>query len=256
MPRKATMPRACTQCGTMYVPRSANKGACSRVCSEVSRRRRTEPPCETCGKIFLKPPASPARFCSRACSFAFKTKGIAERFWPNVDRSGDCWLWTSPNTDRRGYGRIYYSPGKSVPATHVAWEIASGQPFPNGFQALHTCDIPACVQNDEAGTYVVRGIVRLRFGHIWAGTHEDNMADRNDKGRQARGDRQAFRLHPESSPRGERNRGAILTEMAVAEIRRLMDNALSDPQTLSARFGVTTTTIASIAQRKSWRHLP
>lgn len=34
-----------------------------------------------------------------------KRTPLPDRFWPKIDASGDCWLYTG-NTDRLGYGKI------------------------------------------------------------------------------------------------------------------------------------------------------
>lgn len=54
---------------------------------------------------------------------------------------------------------------------------------------------------------------------------------------------------------GERNHAAKLTEAQVVEIKRLLLRG-AGYRFLAERYGVTKTTIASIAKNKSWRHVP
>jgi DNA invertase Pin-like site-specific DNA recombinase len=89
-------------------------------------------------------------------------------------------------------------------------------------QALHTCDNPSCV-NPE---------------HLFAGTNADNMRDKAQKGRS-------------KVPVGEKHGKAILTE---PQVRRI----LKDPRPyteIATQYNVASSTIGSIEQRVSWRHL-
>ena len=121
-----------------------------------------------------------------------RPKTIAECFWPKVKladapRPGmdtPCLEWQG-YSDRDGYG-TFESGYKTVRAHRVAWELAHG-PIPDGLHVLHKCDNPPCVQDE----------------HLFLGTEADNAADRDAKGRQASGDRNGARLHPERMPRGE-----------------------------------------------------
>jgi HNH endonuclease len=87
-----------------------------------------------------------------------------------------------------------------------AWEQANG-PIPPGMQVLHRCDNPPCINID----------------HLYLGTHIDNMADRRRRGRQY------FKL----------------SDQKMAEIRSALA-AGETPNTLAARFGVSTSRIRKI----------
>ena len=87
------------------------------------------------------------------------------RLWRRVARGEACWLWTG-NTDAEGYGRIALENGLVRRTHQAAWIVTYG-PIPPGLHVLHECDNPPCVNP----------------AHLWLGTHADNMADRDAKGR-------------------------------------------------------------------------
>lgn len=94
-----------------------------------------------------------------------------QRFWSRVQRSGpdDCWLWTGGTGSRLRYGRMRV--GKLEAYAHrLSYEMHIGA-IPEGFVVMHTCDVPQCVNP----------------AHLSVGTHADNIADRDAKGRTARG---------------------------------------------------------------------
>ncbi len=108
-----------------------------------------------------------------------------------------CWIFTGVENSK-GYGRY------SGWLTHRASYSVNVGPIPPGLQVLHKCDVPACVRPD----------------HLFVGTHQENMADRNRKGRQARGLRMGCHTMPERRPLGEDSARARLTWEQVQEIRR------------------------------------
>ncbi len=69
-----------------------------------------------------------------------KPRDTASRFWPKVDKTGDCWLWTG-SLDHRGYGTFYLRADASPAKAHrVAYELVVGA-IPEGMQLdhRHTC---------------------------------------------------------------------------------------------------------------------
>ena len=124
---------------------------------------------------------------------------LAERFWPKVDTSGDCWLWRA-SVDRHGYGRISMGGrGAGYTRAHRAsWMIHHG-PIPKGLMVLHSCDTPGCVNP----------------AHLFLGTQRDNMDDALRKGRlQLELDAGTVRLMRERYARGDRP-GTIARELGV-----------------------------------------
>lgn len=153
-----------------------------------------------------------------------------QRFWANVKKSDGCWEWLGYRVRGR-YGQMYAEKRRRVYAHRFSWELHFG-PIPShdsfhGLCVCHRCDNPGCV-NPE---------------HLFLGTNEENIADRNRKGRTQRGygDRQ----------RGEENPSAKLTEPEVRAIRESGDR-LSD---IAERFGIGVSTASLIRNRHLWTHV-
>lgn len=131
--------------------------------------------------------------------------------------SDECWIWTGPRV-RGGYGRA----GVNL-AHRLAWERANG-PIPEGLFVLHRCDNPPCCNPS----------------HLFLGTHDDNMRDRDAKGR---------------TLRGEATGAARLKAEDIPVIRRLASEGLSQRK-IASSFGVSHTTIQDVLHHKRWQHVP
>ena len=94
-----------------------------------------------------------------------KSVTVKAWFFARVLKSATCWLWAGYSKNGR-YGHLTVG-GKSKPAHVVAWELATGEPVPEGLKVLHKCDNTRCV----------------RKGHLFLGTQLDNMRDCSIKGR-------------------------------------------------------------------------
>lgn len=145
---------------------------------------------------------------------------VEERFFSKTipEPNSGCLLWTA-SVDRWGYGSFNIGKRVKVGAHRVAWSFVFGR-IPKGVCVLHRCDTPACVNVD----------------HLFLGTHADNAADRDAKGR---------------SVRGEAHVDAKLTEADVRAIRK-------DPRThvaVGRDYGITTLHIGDIRRRKYWKHV-
>ncbi|MCA1670323.1 MAG: HNH endonuclease [Thermomicrobia bacterium] len=162
---------------------------------------------------------------------------IEERFWPKVDKSGDCWLWTATRFTNSGYGCIGYE-GRSQGAHRVSYILANG-PIPEGMCVCHRCDNRLCVNP----------------AHLFLGTYKENSADAIAKGRVATGERQGTHTHPETVRRGEQHAMAKLTAAQVQSIRRQATDGC-DTAALSREFGVTHSHISAIVHRRAWKEVP
>jgi hypothetical protein len=114
---------------------------------------------------------------------------------------------------------------KSMSAHRVSYEIAYGE-IPDGMEVCHKCDNPCCVNP----------------AHLFVGTRQDNIDDRERKGRN-------------NPPKGEANPKAKLTESDVLEIRAKRLQGISFGK-LAKEYGVCKKTIQCAASGKSWSYLP
>lgn len=143
---------------------------------------------------------------------------VAGRFWSKVaiGERNECWPWLAGKFDS-GYGAFSLRPGKLVRAHRFAFTLYWGAPVHN---ALHECDNKPCCNP----------------WHLWDGTTMENVADRDAKGRQAR---------------GETSGTAKLTAAQVLIIR-------ADPREqreIARDYGVCKSTIGYIKRLENWRHL-
>ena len=69
-----------------------------------------------------------------------------ERFWPKVDASGDCWLWTGARKPT-GYGN-FWSGERYVLAHRFAYEALVGE-IAEGLTIDHLCRVRSCVNPDH-----------------------------------------------------------------------------------------------------------
>jgi hypothetical protein len=120
-----------------------------------------------------------------------------------------------------GYGMINRS-GKMIGTHCLSYELKHG-PIPKGLCVCHSCDNPACC-NEE---------------HLYLDTHAGNMADRDAK---------------ERSAKGESNGRAKLTEYDVVVIRRRLA-AGETHRKIAAAFGVAQSAIDKIKTGRTWSHL-
>jgi len=81
----------------------------------------------------------------------FVAGDTADRFWSQVERTSDCWLWTGHvNRDAYGQFKVTDRPGhyRTVRAHRWAREVTHG-PVPAGLTLDHLCGRPACVRPDH-----------------------------------------------------------------------------------------------------------
>jgi hypothetical protein len=143
-----------------------------------------------------------------------------ETFWSHVDKSGECWLWTSV-TDHAGYGIFGGSRAPMRAAHRISWTLANGNPGKS--HVLHHCDNPPCVRPE----------------HLFLG---DDAANHDDMAGKKR------------STWGERNHHAKLNSADVRAIRTMLEQGELH-RVIADRFGVSKVTISDIKRRRSWGQL-
>lgn len=70
-----------------------------------------------------------------------------DRFWPKVDRSGDCWEWLA-GRNPGGYGLFGSPAGYSGLAHRFSYQILVGE-IPEGMTLDHLCRNRSCVNPDH-----------------------------------------------------------------------------------------------------------
>ncbi len=132
-----------------------------------------------------------------------------------------CWLWER-GFGKDGYGQAYLNPRRrSIGAHRVAFLAFRGDPGP--LLVLHRCDNRPCVNPD----------------HLFLGTQADNMSDKTQKGRQAR---------------GARHGQAKLTDSIVRNIRSLVAGGRTQ-RSVARQMQVSETTVSRIMKGRDWNHV-
>jgi hypothetical protein len=153
------------------------------------------------------------------------------RFWSKVDKqAGDaaCWLWTGHARGDYGHGGFWHR-GRQVFAHVFSWALEHGSieapdyGIPDGMVVRHWCHQHGCV----------------RPSHLQLGTQAENIQDKVDADRQAKGETQW---------------ASKLTGTQVREIRARFE-AGEERLALAAAFNVSGKTVWDIVKRRSWRHI-
>lgn len=244
------IPKTCYRCAAPFMVSPGHemkRRFCSPACREALEAERRVW-CPMCGAALPTPRIGSAKpqkkFCSTRCRGLAQRIPVKDRFWKYVRKTDGCWLWTG-TFHEHGYGRIKNSvadgPRQDLYAHRLAWEEAAGRSLADGEDVCHTCDIPACVRNDEAGTYVVDGRTFVRYGHLFAATNLDNWADRDAKDRVRHGGRHTH---------------AKLTEADVAKMRALYATGQISYSRLGAAFSVSSATAYEAVKGITWKRVP
>lgn len=144
-------------------------------------------------------------------------------FWSFVDPNGPipahrpklgrCAEWTGARS--YGYGSLRVRNVQWA-AHRLAWTLAQG-PIPVGMQVLHHCDNPPC----------------CRPSHLFLGTYQDNVDDRQAKGRMPR----------------------TLSEPQVLGIIELLADGRRTRRSIADTYGISMSSVNSIAWGKTWKEL-
>lgn len=146
-------------------------------------------------------------------------QSLEDRFWLNVQKTSDCWLWTGTKTTL-GYGQIGVN-NKMIYAHRYSLGLHLGS-MPK-LHVLHSCDNSSCV-NPE---------------HLREGTQQDNVNDAVRRNRNAR---------------GESHGSAKLSNKDVLTIRKKLKQGQLH-KVIAKEFGVTKATVTGINTRRYWKHL-
>lgn len=145
---------------------------------------------------------------------------VTERFWARITKTDNCWTWNGA-TDTSGYGLLEVE-NKTRAVHRLSWELHYGS-IPNGLGVFHKCDNRICI----------------RPSHLFIGTARDNVADRDRKGRQAI---------------GKRNARTKLMPTQIRQIRELFVKGVSY-SALGRKFSVDAKTIWCVINGKSWKYV-
>ena len=142
-----------------------------------------------------------------------------ERFWKYVDKKSEneCWNWIGTKI-KKGYGRIGIN-GKLIGTHRFSWELHFDK-IPDSLLVCHHCDNPSCVNPK----------------HLFLGTYQDNIKDRDSKNRQAKGEKQG---------------NSKLTKKQVKKIRNLKGRLTQ--RKIAKRFNISKTTVGDIHRNESWK---
>ena len=154
-----------------------------------------------------------------------KSKSREDRFFAKIEKSANCWIWKGA-INSTGYGTFFLSL-KNIPAHRASWIIHNGD-IPKNMEVCHHCDNPICVNP----------------GHLFIGTHGDNMRDMQKKGRR-KPSRMVGAINPMS----------VLSKEDVENIRDIYSLGGLTQKQIGAYFGVKQTTISAIVNRVNWGHL-
>lgn len=152
--------------------------------------------------------------------------GFFDKYSDKIAFAGpsECWPWIAGKFPA-GYGAVRF--GKQRHAHRAAYEDAHGVGCADGLVVRHRCDVRACVNPS----------------HLELGSQADNMRDKVDRGRQAK---------------GSENGSAKLHEDAVHAIRSsyVFGSRTHGLNSLARAYGVSCTVIAKIISRQTWVHVP
>lgn len=223
--------KTCQHCQKTFQTRARpGRGIfCSKACMRAYQRtsRPRQAVCQQCSKRFSAQPhrieRAEAKYCSHKCYCLSKKRKLADYFWSQVDKTGDCWLWTGPVNSGNGYGRFSFE-WREVYAHRVSYELNCG-PIPADRQICHHCDNHLCVRPD----------------HLFLGTQRENNLDRDLKDRVRHGEKHAF---------------AKLTEADVVTIRETYAAGGTTHRALAKQFNISQRNICDILNRRTWKRVP
>ena len=155
--------------------------------------------------------------------------GDEGRFWSYVcklsKKNGGCWIWIG--SIQKGYGKFALLNGgkkKSIRAHVYSWYLFTGVVVSKSTKVCHKCDNPSCVNPH----------------HLFIGTDQDNVDDKIQKGRQAK---------------GSSINTCKLDDTKVKEIRDLFATGDYTKIKLGTLYGVSDANIGCILRGETWKHV-
>ena len=141
-----------------------------------------------------------------------------------INETSGCWEWQG--SKRGGYGRMIVGSRKdgtrkSESAHRISYMVYHGE-IPDGMEVCRKCDNRCCVNPD----------------HLFLGTHQDNMDDRENKGRN-------------KPQKGEKNGRAKLSEADVLDMKSQRNKGVSF-QKIADEYGVHKKTVMDAISGKHW----
>lgn len=158
-----------------------------------------------------------------------RPRTTAEQFWAmgTPEPMTGCLLWTGRLQPEGDYpGQISFNNERRLVA-HVALEL-DGRPLLPGQEVLHSCDQPSCFEPR----------------HLRGGTHKENIAQRDARGRTARGERHWMKKKPERIARGERHGKVTVSDQLVEIVRAVHSDGVVNMNQLARWFGVGQSTVS------------
>lgn len=153
---------------------------------------------------------------------SLNTESVIARLRAKTEFADGCWLWMGDRV-KGGYGRLYFGERKIL-AHRISFEVHRG-PIPTGLFVLHSCDTPACWNPD----------------HLRVGSHAENMAERNRKGRQEPTAMKSARV------RAQMQRLAVVSASDVEEIRKLSRDGRTQLE-IAKIYGIGQMTVSRIVR--------
>lgn len=162
-------------------------------------------------------PSVAHRMVRRGSSRAERLQELTNRRSPD-----ECWEWKGTG-HHTGYGTLQIDGVQK--GAHVWAYIEAYGPVPDGLNVLHSCDNRLCVNP----------------GHLRAGTHDENMADKVERDRVARN-------LGESGPNK-------ISEVQALEIIDRYGKGGTTHRLLGLEYGISPSQVGFIVTGKRWPHL-